>query len=561
MYTTSIMKTNTARYEILGIEDMVPMLWSTIKHAYDKDAAKGIKYWGERQILGVKSVSVKKLHGYGHLEEVMVKRADQRLCKFKEGDFVDLHLNDIEDMLLLAIQHKLFHLNESDIIDFIVALRMFIRCLIIKRRVEDLQLGVESYQKKLNITTPQQTFPEIKFKELYTPSYKPPRVIYEDLAKQKRVMRADELYKFTEGTLKKVRDELHHRIIDFHLGYNDEMSRRKGTAIDKKRSELIVELIDKQMRESHHGPSDAMHNPSQPLKVSQKTLVSFLMEIKHISIEFLTPSKCGSSGANDEGFVEVKNKKPGANGTFPLSNSFEALNVENSVSEEAETGNKASPSSLLVDDDGKPLKKVDYSGDRDSEDEINFVDNEMTSYMASKPSGVGHGRCLKEKPSGSNFNDWFCSPKMVLRVKKKLFIIEQPISPASPTDSKYLCSEMRFMMLIMRRREYQLTKMKNYVAQLKCLGYVLSRDLSVGLIMNGLTSDFAGFVRNYNKHNMGKTIGELHALLIEYEKGKGKGKGKGKDKSYTPKPKNPKPYAKEHPKKDDTCHHCKDVGH
>ncbi|GJV64864.1 hypothetical protein Tco_1475692 [Tanacetum coccineum] len=36
---------------------------------------------------------------------------------------------------------------------------------------------------------------------------------------------------------------------------------------------------------------------------------------------------------------------------------------------------------------------------------------------------------------------------------------------------------------------------------------------------HGLTSDFVGFVRNYNMHNMGKTIGELHALLIEYEKG------------------------------------------
>ncbi|GJS17964.1 hypothetical protein Tco_0412436, partial [Tanacetum coccineum] len=90
-------------------------------------------------------------------------------------------------------------------------------------------------------------------------------------------------------------------------------------------------------------------------------------------------------------------------------------------------------------------------------------------------------------------------------------------------------------------------------------------------------------------HNMGKTIGELHAMLIEYEKGlpkkaetpqvmmikggkiqkankkslkaKGKGKanGKGKDKhGYISKPKNPKPTAKEHPTKDDTCHHCKE---
>ncbi|GJZ47472.1 hypothetical protein Tco_0601304 [Tanacetum coccineum] len=203
----------------------------------------------------------KKLHGYGHLEEVVVKRADRQLYKFKEGDFMDIHLNEIEDI-------------------------MFTRSLIFKRRVEDLQLGVESYQKKLNITAPQQTFPEIEFKELYTPSYKPPGVIYEDLAKQKRVIRTDELYKFSDCTLKKVRDELHHRVLDFRFGYNKEMSRRKWTTIDKKRSELMVELLDKQMRErnwvntyairntklisgiedSHHGPSDAMHNPSQPLK-------------------------------------------------------------------------------------------------------------------------------------------------------------------------------------------------------------------------------------------------------------------------------------------------------
>ncbi|GKB46371.1 hypothetical protein Tco_0897124, partial [Tanacetum coccineum] len=96
------------------------------------------------------------------------------LFKKEEGDFVDLHLNDIEDMLLLAVQHKLFHLTDNDIVDFIVALCMFTRIIVIKKRVEILQLGVESYQKKLNITPPQQTFPEIEFKELYTPSHKPP---------------------------------------------------------------------------------------------------------------------------------------------------------------------------------------------------------------------------------------------------------------------------------------------------------------------------------------------------------------------------------------------------
>ncbi|GJS46320.1 hypothetical protein Tco_0596441 [Tanacetum coccineum] len=179
-YTTSITKTKAAQYEI--------------------------------KILSVVSVSVKKLHGYGHLEEIVVRRADRQLYKFKECDFVDLHLNDIEDMLLLYVQHKLFHLDGSDIVDFIVALNLFKRSLIIKRRVKDLQLGVE-------------------IKELYTPSFNPPEAVYEDLNKQKRVMRADDLYKFFDRTLKTVRDELHHRRLNFLLGYNKEMNRRKWSAI------------------------------------------------------------------------------------------------------------------------------------------------------------------------------------------------------------------------------------------------------------------------------------------------------------------------------------------
>ncbi|GJX96157.1 hypothetical protein Tco_0351955 [Tanacetum coccineum] len=200
-------------------------------------------------ILGVKSVSANKLHGYGHLEEIVVKRSDQQLYKFKEGDFVDLNLNDIEDMLLLAVQHKLFHLEGSDIVDFIMALRMFTRSLILKRHVEDLQLSVESYQKKLNITKPQKTFPAIKFKEPYTPSYDPLGIFYEDLNEHKRVLRADELYKFSDGTLKSVRDEIHHRVLNYRLDYNTKMPKRKWTAVDQKRSGLMIELIDKQLRE------------------------------------------------------------------------------------------------------------------------------------------------------------------------------------------------------------------------------------------------------------------------------------------------------------------------
>ncbi|GJX72448.1 hypothetical protein Tco_0309619 [Tanacetum coccineum] len=204
-YTTSITKTKAARYEIKGIKDMV-----------SKFSKQNV--YSTKEILGVKSVSVKKLHGYGHLEEIMVKRSDQQLYKFKEGDFVDLHLNDIEDMLLLVVQHKLFHLDGSVFVDFIVALRMFTRSLILKRRVEDLQLGVE-------------------------------RIVYEDLDKQKRVLRADELHRFSDGTLKSIHDEIHHRVLDFCLDYNTKMPTRKWTAVDRKRSGLMFKLIDKQMQE------------------------------------------------------------------------------------------------------------------------------------------------------------------------------------------------------------------------------------------------------------------------------------------------------------------------
>ncbi|GJZ82824.1 retrotransposon protein, putative, ty1-copia subclass [Tanacetum coccineum] len=68
-------------------------------------------------------------------------------------------------------------------------------------------------------------------------------------------------------------------------------------------------------------------------------------------------------------------------------------------------------------------------------------------------------------------------------------------------------------------------------------------------------------------HNMGKKIGELHALLIEYEKGLPKKAATpqvmaiqgGRIQKANKKLLNAK--GKEHPAKDDTCHHYKEVGH
>ncbi|GJT28587.1 retrotransposon protein, putative, ty1-copia subclass [Tanacetum coccineum] len=199
----------------------------------------------------------------------------------------------------------------------------------------------------------------------------------------------------------------------------------------------------------------------------------------------------------------------------------------------------------------------------------------------------------REKLPGTKFNDWFRSLKLVLRVEKKMFVIEQPISlaPSANSTAQVLAQwnavydahneELKSMFekqagverfdLIQtfhacKQEEGKpvgpyVIKMKNYVAQLERLGYVLPRDLSVGLIMNGLTSDFAGFAATPQVMTIqGGRIQKANKKSLN-AKGKGKGKVKGKEKSYIPKPKNPKPFAKEHPAKDDACYHYKEVGH
>ncbi|GKF80881.1 hypothetical protein Tco_0239483 [Tanacetum coccineum] len=71
-----------------------------------------------------------------------------------EGDFRRLHLHDIEDMLILLVQNSLFNLKGDFIVHLAATLRMFTRRIVIKKRVKDLQLSVESYQKRLNISRP-----------------------------------------------------------------------------------------------------------------------------------------------------------------------------------------------------------------------------------------------------------------------------------------------------------------------------------------------------------------------------------------------------------------------
>ncbi|GKA92708.1 hypothetical protein Tco_0814633 [Tanacetum coccineum] len=228
-YMTSLTKTKAAQYDLPGIEDMVPNIWVPVKVAYDKHALWGISHWREqrktfygyarglqsthdvystKRILAVTQVEVMRKHGYGYLKEIVVRRADNDLYRFKEGDFPRLRINDIEDMLLLVVQNRLTNLSGDDVSDFAIALRMFTRSLVIQKRVEDLQLGVESYQKKINVTRPQTTISGIRKRDPYTPYQDPQGFIYVDNNGRNRLMRSDELYKFSDRTLTGLRTSL-----------------------------------------------------------------------------------------------------------------------------------------------------------------------------------------------------------------------------------------------------------------------------------------------------------------------------------------------------------------
>nr|GEX95121.1 hypothetical protein [Tanacetum cinerariifolium] len=125
-----------------------------------------------------------------------------------------------------------------------------------------------------------------------------------------------------------------------------------------------------------------------------------------------------------------------------------------------------------------------------------------------------------------------------------MFVIEQPIPPAPAVNvlaewyalynahNEVACLMLRSMTLelldnlksihLMRCFRISDLCLRNKLKrrdQLERLSYVQPQDLIVGLILNGLTKDFMRFMRHYNMHNIGKTIDELHAMLIEYEKG------------------------------------------
>ncbi|GJS70369.1 hypothetical protein Tco_0703210 [Tanacetum coccineum] len=157
----------------------------------------------------------------------------------------DYGSKSIEDMLLLLVQGKVTNLSVEERIAFNVSLRMFTRSVVIQRRVEDLQLGVESYQKKLNLTKPDTYRSNLRRQDAYTPYSDPRGFIYENKDKKNRLMRIDELHKFSDGTLDDVRTALNDRLKGIRMEY---LPQTFWSQRDKANAGAMIQAIDKRLK-------------------------------------------------------------------------------------------------------------------------------------------------------------------------------------------------------------------------------------------------------------------------------------------------------------------------
>nr|GEU59856.1 putative reverse transcriptase domain, ribonuclease H-like domain protein [Tanacetum cinerariifolium] len=114
-----------------------------------------------------------------------------------------------------------------------------------KRRMEDLQLGVESYQKKLNLTKLDLYRSNFKRKEAYTAYSNPRGFIYQNKDKRNKLMRIDELHKFSDGMLTDVRTALDDRLKGIRMQYLPQSIWRRS---DKDRAAAMIQAIDKRLK-------------------------------------------------------------------------------------------------------------------------------------------------------------------------------------------------------------------------------------------------------------------------------------------------------------------------
>nr|GEU42131.1 monodehydroascorbate reductase [Tanacetum cinerariifolium] len=202
----SISKMKAAYYPDAGLEQMVPdQFWIEEECKYDIAAMYGISHWWfQRQ-----RFYIDRHTSEGDRSTV---RTHMRILS------IYLYPSDFEDLNLLNLQGYLNHLPPKDKKILTTAVNQWTRQLVIRQRVEDFQLGIESYQTQ-------------------------------DKYKVQMMMRFNEIYKFSDGTLQQIVEALDYRVKEFRINrMNPGLNTRFWTRKDVDRCNAFMFAIQRRLR-------------------------------------------------------------------------------------------------------------------------------------------------------------------------------------------------------------------------------------------------------------------------------------------------------------------------
>ncbi|GJV70591.1 retrovirus-related pol polyprotein from transposon TNT 1-94 [Tanacetum coccineum] len=118
--------------------------------------------------------------------------------------------------------------------------------LVIRQRVEDFQLGIESYQTQLNLTKPRWDAKGFEYKHDFTVIDSPRAVTFRDKYGVQMIMRFNEIHKFSDGTLQQIDEALDYRVKEFRVNrMNPGLDTRFWTQKDVDRSKEFMFAIQK----------------------------------------------------------------------------------------------------------------------------------------------------------------------------------------------------------------------------------------------------------------------------------------------------------------------------
>ncbi|GJV16342.1 hypothetical protein Tco_1361665 [Tanacetum coccineum] len=148
----SISKIKVARYYDFGLELLV------LEHMWIDDVCT----------YDISTSNAYSRYGYDYLKEITLRRADHQEYMIDEKDFKNLYPSNFEDLNMLLLQGHLNHLPGSDI--------------------------------------------RFEFKHDYTIIDSPRAVVFPIINNERKIMRFNEIYKFSDGTLTNIMEALDYRV-------------------------------------------------------------------------------------------------------------------------------------------------------------------------------------------------------------------------------------------------------------------------------------------------------------------------------------------------------------